>query len=173
MAQSSPTAAEHGSHNQTHESESDKSRKPYAMLGLELICDFIVMFFVMYAMIATIDHLYLNIGNVYMTLMMVAPMALLMLLFMRHMYSDRRMNVLVAGLAVALFLTGWFGMREQFAVGDAQFARSMIPHHSGAILMCREAKLSDPELVALCKQIIAAQEREIAQMQSVLARIEH
>ena len=142
------------------------------MLGIELIADFIVMFFIMYAMISTFDHLYLNISNVYMTLMMVASMALLMLFFMRHMYFNPRSNLTAVGLAIALFLVGWFGMRDQLAVGDAQFARSMIPHHSGAILMCRKARLTDPELVALCKNITASQENEIAQMQKILVRLE-
>ena len=44
----------------------------------------------------------------------------------------------------------------------------MIPHHAGAILMCQEAKLADPEIQALCGQIIVAQEAEIAQMKALL-----
>lgn len=61
-------------------------------------------------------------------------------------------------------------MRTQAAIDDEEFLKSMIPHHSGAVLMCREAELSDPEIVALCDQIVASQEREIAQMKSILAR---
>lgn len=145
--------------------------RSYLTLGLELVADFVVMFFAMYAMIATLDHLYLNISNVYMTMMMVAPMALLMLVFMRHMFQSRRKNMIIVGLAIAVFAVGWIGMRTQLGVGDAQFARSMIPHHSGAILMCREAKLSDPELMELCRGIIDAQEREISQMKRILERL--
>lgn len=145
--------------------------KSYLTLGLELAADFIVMFFVMYAMIATLDHFYFNIGNVYMTLMMVAPMALLMLVFMRHMFRSKLGNLVVTVVAIGIFATGWIGMRTQAGVGDAQFVRSMIPHHSGAILMCREAKLSDPELVQLCRDIIAAQDREIGQMKRILERL--
>ena len=145
--------------------------RSYLTLGLELAADFFVMFFVMYAMIATLDHLYLNISNVYMTMMMVAPMALLMLVFMRQMFQSQRKNMVIVGLAIAVFAVGWIGMRTQLGVGDAQFARSMIPHHSGAILMCREAKLSDPELVELCRGIIDAQEREIGQMRRILERL--
>lgn len=47
----------------------------------------------------------------------------------------------------------------------------MIPHHSGAILMCREARLSDPELAALCVEIVRAQREEIGQMERIAARI--
>ena len=144
---------------------------PYLKLGLELVADFALMFFIMYAMIATLDHFYFNIGNVYMTLMMVAPMALLMLVFMRDMFQSAPRNLLVIGLAVLFFAVGWFGMRTQLGVDDAQLVRSMIPHHSGAILMCREAKLSDPEIKKLCDDIIQAQEKEIGQMRRALERL--
>lgn len=46
----------------------------------------------------------------------------------------------------------------------------MIPHHSGAVLMCKEATISDPEIKALCVGIIQSQEAEIAQMKALLER---
>jgi uncharacterized protein (DUF305 family) len=46
----------------------------------------------------------------------------------------------------------------------------MIPHHSGAILMCREAPVSDPEIVALCGRIERSQRAEIDEMKAILAR---
>jgi len=61
-------------------------------------------------------------------------------------------------------------MRTQAAVGDKGFLRSMIPHHSGAILMCEQAKLTDPEIVALCTGIVRSQAQEIAQMEAILKR---
>ncbi|MBU1538425.1 MAG: DUF305 domain-containing protein [Alphaproteobacteria bacterium] len=143
----------------------------YRSLAIELTLDFIIMYLVMYTMIATLDHFYLNLNNVYMTLMMVSPMALLMLIFMRSMYPSRRTNLLIGGAAVLVFALSFYGMRTQAAVGDTEFLKSMIPHHSGAILMCREASLSDPEIVSLCDEIVAAQEREIAQMKAILARL--
>jgi uncharacterized protein (DUF305 family) len=45
----------------------------------------------------------------------------------------------------------------------------MIPHHAGAILMCEENRLKDPELVKLCQDIITSQTQEIAQMKQLLA----
>jgi hypothetical protein len=61
------------------ERSSSQACAPPRALGLELAADFVVMYLVMYNMIATLDHLYLNINNnVYMTLMMVAPMAVIM-----------------------------------------------------------------------------------------------
>ncbi|MFZ8373971.1 DUF305 domain-containing protein, partial [Staphylococcus aureus] len=42
-----------------------------------------------------------------------------------------------------------YGVRAQALVGDKQFLRAMIPHHSGAILMCQQANLTDPEIKKL------------------------
>jgi uncharacterized protein (DUF305 family) len=30
----------------------------------------------------------------------------------------------------------------------------MIPHHSGAILMCEQSNLTDPEIISLCDEIV-------------------
>lgn len=46
----------------------------------------------------------------------------------------------------------------------------MIPHHSGAILMCREANIADPEIVGLCEKIKRSQQDEIDQMKAILKR---
>lgn len=145
--------------------------KSYRNLAIELIVHFIIMYLVMYTMIATLDHLYFNLNNVYMTLMMVTPMALLMLVLMRSMYENKRANLIIAIGAVVIFAGSFYAMRSQAAIGDKELIRGMIPHHSGAILMCGKAKLTDPELVKLCDEIIDAQEREIAQMQAVLQRL--
>lgn len=147
-----------------------KMRGSYGLLGIEMAIDFVIMYFVMYTMIATLDHLYLNINNVYMTLMMVAPMTVLMLIFMRSMYQSKRMNLIVIGGAILVFVASFAAMRTQAAVGDEEFLKSMIPHHSGAILMCEEASLTDPEIVRMCREIVRSQQAEIAQMQAILER---
>ena len=51
------------------------------------------------------------------------------------------------------------------------FIASMVPHHSGAILMCREAPLKDAELMALCDEISRGQRAEIEQMNAIRARL--
>ena len=157
----------HDNHN-AHDMKAMKGS--YRSLAIELILDFIIMYLVMYTMIASLDHFYFNLNNVYMTLMMVSPMAILMLVFMRSMYPSKRTNLMIGGAAALIFAVSFYGMRTQAVVGDTEFLRSMIPHHSGAILMCREASLTDPEVLALCDEIVRSQEREIAEMKAILAR---
>lgn len=48
--------------------------------------------------------------------------------------------------------------------------KSMIPHHSRAILVCRQANLTDPEIIELCNQIVRSQQDEINQMKGILQR---
>jgi uncharacterized protein (DUF305 family) len=128
------------------------------------------MFFLTYAQIAELGHLYVNINRMYMALMMVAPMALVMLFVMRSMYENATLNLVLYGAFAGLFIVIFSLSRTQTPVGDEQFLRSMIPHHSSAILMCEESSITDPEIVLLCEQIIESQKEEIAQMKDILAR---
>lgn len=143
----------------------------YVSLGLNLTISTIVMYFVMFTMIDGLGSFYHNINMLYMALMMVAPMAILMLLMMGSMYHNKKLNLaLYAGFAT-LFAIAFLLMRTQTPVGDVQFVRSMIPHHSGAILMCQQSQLKDQELIRLCGEIVQAQRQEIDQMKAILARL--
>ena len=152
-------------HHQEH-----KLKGSYKSFAIELVIDFIIMYLVMYTMIATADHFYLNINNVYMTLMMVAPMAIIMLVAMRSMFPSRKLNVIIVIGASIIFGASIAAMRTQGAVGNEQFLRSMIPHHSGAILMCEQASITDSDIANLCAGIIQGQTEEIAQMRDILKR---
>lgn len=145
-------------------------RNPYAMLALNLTISLVIMYLAMFAMIWSSGEFIQNINFFYMALVMWAPMAVVMLLTMRSMYPNGRLNLLLYGAFVLIFVASFAGIRGQTAVGDRQFLRSMIPHHSGALLMCERAKLSDPEIVGLCGRIIQSQTEEIAEMKAILAR---
>lgn len=130
------------------------------------------MLVIMYVMIDTFDHVYLNINKVYMALLMTAPMVILEILMMKSMYQKKSLNVSILLASIIISLTVFLFVREQTGVGDVQFLRSMISHHSSAILMCEEAGITDPEIKLLCDSIKAAQIREINEMETILKRLE-
>ena len=129
----------------------------YRKLALALLINAVIMYLVMYVMIDKLESFYLNINNVYMMVMMVAPMLIVMLLVMRSMYPNPRLNTGLIVTAALLFVGSFFLIRQQWPVGDVQFLRSMIPHHSGAILMCGQDQITDPDIKTLCGQIIESQ----------------
>jgi uncharacterized protein (DUF305 family) len=129
---------------------------------------FVAMYVLMYAMVSAAGYALPNGNQLYMAALMTGPMLLLELAFMRSMFPDRRKNALVLMVGLVLLVGSFVSIREQVAIGDRAFLRSMIPHHSGAILMCEEARLEDPEVRALCKEIIESQQREIDWMQARL-----
>jgi uncharacterized protein (DUF305 family) len=143
----------------------------YRMLALNLLLSAVVMYLAMFSMIDGLVDFENNINTAYMTLTMVAPMGSLMLATMSSMYPNRQINLGLHVLFVVVFIASLAATRNQTFVGDSQFLRSMIPHHSGAVLMCREAPISDPEIVELCQRIIKSQREEIDQMRQILERL--
>ena len=143
----------------------------YVRLGLMAALSFVAMYGLMYAMTNTIDDVYMNVNQVYMAGLMTAPMIVIELLVMRAMYENARVNAAIIGVSVAAGILLFVFIRQQAAVGDGQFLRSMIPHHSGAILMCREASLQNASLKELCQTIISSQQQEIDQMNAILRQL--
>lgn len=145
---------------------------PYPRLAAMALLSFVTMYFLMYAMVDRLDNVFMNVNQVYMAALMAAPMLLIELAVMREMYRDRRRNWLLISVALGVGVLSLLGIRRQTAVGDRQFARSMIPHHASAILMCRQSPIRDTLLRSLCwnaNGIVASQEREIEQLKQFLA----
>lgn len=71
---------------------------------------------------------------------------------------------------MALFVGALALGRTETFVGNEQFLKSMIPHHSRAILVCEESAITDPEIIDLCEQIVSSQREEIRQMEEILER---
>lgn len=143
-------------------------KKFFLMMGIS----FLVMYFVMYLNLSLFSHFYFNINRAYMAALMVAPMGLIMLAFMRGMYKNKKLNLTIFFSSIALFSGVLFMERSQTLVQDKEFMRSMIPHHSSAILVSENADLKDPEVKELAEQIIRSQKEEIAQMKEILERME-
>lgn len=144
---------------------------PYSMFWLNMALGLAVMYFAMFAMIDGRGDFSNNLNMLYMAVTMWAPMGIFMLATMPGMFPRRVLNRLLHVLFVVLTIGSFWATRTQALIDDRQFVNSMIPHHSGAILMCREARLTDPELLKLCESIVKAQRDEIRQMESIRNRL--
>lgn len=154
-----------------HGEHSEHKEKHYSHLAIMGLLHFPIMYAVMFSMVYSAAEIFHNLNTFYMAGMMVAPMIILMPLLMRKMYPNPKLNLIAYSASIVLFLVFFFFTREQTFIGDRQFVRSMIPHHSGAILMCEKAKIEDAELKALCSEIIKGQSSEIEQMKRILDRM--
>jgi hypothetical protein len=146
--------------------------KHYGLLALMGVLHLGAMYGLMYAMVNTFAEALPNLNQLYMAALMTAPMLGLEVLLMGSMYPMKAVNVAIVAGSAALLVGSFLLIRQQTAIGDAEFLRSMVPHHSGAILMCREAKIRDPEIRELCRGIIAGQQREIDWMTAKLERMD-
>ncbi|OCK53083.1 DUF305 domain-containing protein [Chryseobacterium sp. CBo1] len=160
----------------THKSEENNSNHSLAMykrFAVMAVAMFVAMYFIMYAMIDGLNNLIPNINNLYMTLLMVSAMLIIELLIMKGMYQNKKINWAVITVSLAIGIFSWFGIREQINVGDKQFVKGMIPHHAAAVLMSEKAKLTDPELIELQKNILETQAKEIEFMKRKLKEFEN
>jgi uncharacterized protein (DUF305 family) len=152
--------------------EGNVNQNHYPKLLTMSVLSLISMYILMYSMVDTFDNLYNNFNKFYMAMIMTAPMVVFELLLMKAMYPNQKLNaVLIVGSLAALAIFFLF-IRQQTAIHDKQFLRSMIPHHSSAILMCQQAKLADAEIQGLCESIIDSQQQEIDQMRAIMQRLE-
>jgi hypothetical protein len=147
-----------------------KHSRPYLRLSAMVLLSFIAMYILMYAMVDELPHVYNNLNQAYMAALMAAPMLIIELLLMRSMYPDRWRNALLIVIGLVVLAGAWLLIRQQTAIADRQFLRSMIPHHSGAVLMCEQASISDERLQALCRRIVESQLAEIVEMEALLAQ---
>lgn len=145
---------------------------PYKKFFLMLAISFILMYGIMFLNVDEANHIYLSITRVYMSILMVSAMALVMLPMMGKMYPSKRLNKIILASAVVVFIGVLTFLRQQTFVGDTQYMKAMIPHHSSAIMTSKHANIKDPEVKKLSEQIIKSQEEEIALMKTKLKELE-
>lgn len=145
--------------------------KHTSLVGLLLMIffHFLAMYILMYMMVYRFADVYPNLNQVYMAGIMTAPMLILEMLFMGSMYKNKNIIMVMSVIALALL---FIFIRKQTGINNKQFLKSMIPHHSGAILMCKNAPINDPEIEQLCQKIIPSQQSEIDQMKQILERFD-
>jgi len=131
-----------------------------------------IMFFLMYQLVYSSEHLMFSINRLVASLVMGAVMTLVMLGFMWSMYKGMAIKVGVLAVALVLGVVLLLVNRGQVLISDVSFMKSMIPHHSIAINNAGKASISDPRVRELADQIIASQVREIAEMKLLIEDID-
>lgn len=142
----------------------------YMKLGIILLVSLGLMWVSSMSMVRSIDHFYFNLSNFWMALVMVSAMAIVLVVGMWSMFKNTKANIAMLVGFVVLFAGAFALGRTETLVGNGEFLKSMIPHHSLALLVCQESDITHPEIVELCKGIVEAQQQEISQMQSILDR---
>jgi hypothetical protein len=126
----------------------------------------------MYQLVHEADHLTFSVNRLVASLVMGAVMTVVMLGYMWSMYQGASTRIAVVVGAVLLGSALLYVNRSQTLIGDIEFMKAMIPHHSIAINNARKADIRDPRVRELADEIIASQVREIRTMQLLIEDIE-
>ena len=144
----------------------------YSRFGLMILVSTVVMFGLMYLNNYALDHVYFSETRAYMAVYMGAAMAIVMLLFMLGMYTNKALNAGILIGSVAVFAVALWLVRSQQTVDQVSWMKAMIPHHSIAILTSSRAHMTDPRVRKLADGIVEAQKREIGEMQALIKELE-
>jgi hypothetical protein len=146
--------------------------RSYGRFGAMIAASMVVMFGIMYLNTYQASHVQWSETRFYMTFVMGAAMAVIMLSFMWNMYRDRKVNVGIYLVAALVFAGALWLVRSQAPIGDTSYMRAMIPHHSIAVLTSENAGIEDARVRELADEIIDAQCREIAEMKWLIDDID-
>ncbi len=144
----------------------------YKKFFFMMLISFVIMYIVMFLNLDSVSHYHTSITRIYMSLLMVAPMSLVMMAMMGKMYPNKKINRLIIASGIGVFAIVLVALRTQTPISDVQYMKAMIPHHSSAIMVSKNADLKDPQVLELAKQIIESQKREISEMKQHIARLE-
>ncbi len=143
-----------------HQGHEGNYKRFMAMVGTSTA----IMFGLMYLNTYALDHVMWSETRFWMTFVMGAVMAVVMLLFMWGMYKNSRKNWIIIGISVVTFALALWLVRSQETVHDSEWMSAMIPHHSIAVLTSERAHIEDKRVQELANSIITAQRKEIAEM---------
>jgi uncharacterized protein (DUF305 family) len=143
----------------------------YKKFVVMMLISFFIMYLVMFLNIDNISHYHTSTTRIYMAFLMVAPMAVVMMGMMGRMYPSRKTNIGIIVVGAIVFIVTLIALRTQTPVGDVQYMKAMIPHHSSAIMVSKHATIRDPEVKKLSELIIASQEKEITEMNQLIEKL--
>jgi uncharacterized protein (DUF305 family) len=132
----------------------------------------VVMYGLMYLNTYAYEHVLWSETRAWMALLMGSAMSIIMLGFMLAMHKKMAVNLAIFSGAAVLFAVSLWLVRSQATVDDVDYMKAMIPHHSIAILTSKRAQISDPRVRKLADAIIDTQEREIAEMKTLIAELD-
>lgn len=132
----------------------------------------ILMFGVMYLNTYALEHILWSETRFWMTFVMGAVMAVVMLSFMLSMYKNKVINIAIYAGSLLVFAIALWLVRSQATVNDSEYMEAMIPHHSIAIMTSERAQITDPRVRKLADEIIEAQRREISEMKYLIKDLE-
>ena len=159
--------------NNNGKNQSKENKSHYLKFIWMLVASFIAMYVTMYFNTYAIDHVYFSLTRFYMACLGISAMAVIMLLFMLNMYKNKRKNIAIFLGSLILFVGALGLVRAQSPIiGDVLWMKAMIPHHSIAILTSKRADIKDPEVRKLADDIIMAQEKEIAEMEGLIKKLQ-
>ena len=149
-----------------------QEKRGYFRFGAMIVTAMVAMYALTYVNSMELGHVQWSETRFYMTFIMGASMALIMLGFMLGMYRNARVNLGIVLLSLVIGASALFLVRSQTTVQDRSFMKAMIPHHSIAILTSERSETSDVRVCELQVAIIEAQRREIAEMNWLIEDIE-
>jgi DUF305 family protein family protein len=139
-------------------------KSKYWRFAAMIATSMIAMFGLMYLNTYAFEHVRWSETRFYMTFIMGAAMAIIMLGFMLNMYKDTKINLAIVAVSLAVFALALWLVRSQATIEDKSWMSAMIPHHSIAILTSERANIEDVRVRELADAIIEAQRREIKEM---------
>lgn len=144
--------------------KTDMGNHKYWRFAAMIATSMLVMFGLMYLNTYEWSHATWSETRFYMTFIMGAAMAVIMLGFMLGMYKNTKVNIGIFAGSALVFALALFFVRSQTTVQDRSWMSAMIPHHSIAILTSSRADIEDVRVRELADEIIKAQRREIKEM---------
>ena len=140
----------------------------FAMIATSVVVMFCLMYLNSYQIL---EHARFSETRAFMALIMGGAMMIVMLAFMLKMYENRAANLAIFAGGALLILAAVGLVRSQVTVSGVDYMEGMIPHHSIAILTSERARIEDPRVQELAREIAESQRREIREMEWVIGDI--
>lgn len=142
--------------------------KFFAMIGTSMIFMYVLTYL---NSSEILGHAWFSETRLFMTMIMGGSMTLVMLMFMKEKYKNKKANLAIVLGAISMLALAVFLVRSQVTITDVDYMEGMIPHHSIAILTSDNSQIKDVRVRELADEIIEAQRREIKEMEWLIEDI--